>query len=70
MKEFWVDFSIKERFIDAIRGHHITELCEPEYRMTFKSDGMAVIKYYKYRVDITTEEYVFLKLMFDLKEEL
>ena len=71
MKEFWVKFSDKNRFVESICGHHICEICEPFYSLE-RSDAytMHVVKYYKYSVDITDEEYLFLKLQFDLKEEL
>ena len=71
MKEFWVKMSDKNRFIESIRGHHITETREPYFDLIRGSNGItgAVVKYYHYRVDITDEEYLFLKLQFDLKDE-
>ena len=72
MKTIWVELADKNRFIESICGHHITEICEPFFKLTTDPSSVAfeITKYYRYRVDITDEEYVFLKLQFDLKEEL
>jgi hypothetical protein len=69
VKEFLIKMIDKDRFIEFICEHHTFE-CEPFFRMSFEAAGMVVIKYYKYRVDITEEEYLFLKLQFDLREKL
>lgn len=72
MKEFWVKFTDKNRFIDSIRGHHLWEISDPRFTVTQRHNGipLTITKHYHYRVDITEEEYLFLKLQFDLKEEL
>ena len=70
MKEFWVKFSDKSRFIEAVREHHLSEISEPRHEITHRHNGipLKITKYYHYRVDVTDEEYMFLKLQFDLKE--
>jgi hypothetical protein len=71
MKTFWVSYIDKNRFIEALRDHHITELRDPYWALRQHSEThVEIVKYYQYRADITDEEYSFLKLMFDLKEEL
>lgn len=72
MKTFWVRQTDKTKFIEAVRDHHISELGDPFFQLIIGSNGITfnVTKYYHYRVDISEEEYVFLKLVFDLKETL
>ncbi len=69
MKEFWIKFSDKNRFIESVDGHYISEMCEPFFLLEMSGQFNMVVKYYRYRVDITDEEYLFLKLQFDLKDE-
>lgn len=64
--------SDKNRFIESVRGHYLSEISEPRYLITERRDGIPsmISKHYHYRVDITEEEYLFLKLQFDLREAL
>ena len=71
MKEFWVKMSDKNRFVESMGSRHFWETREPYFDLIKGYNGITntVVKYYHYRVDITDEEYLFLKLQFDLKDE-
>lgn len=71
MKEFWVKMSDKNRFVESMGSRYFLETREPYFDLIKGSNGItaSIVKYYRYSADLTDEEYLFLKLQFDLKEE-
>jgi hypothetical protein len=66
MKTFWIEMKYKLPFLVYIRDSDCNipqETSEPYVKYDKR-----ILKYYKYVMDLSEDEYLFLKLMFDLKE--
>lgn len=66
MKTFWLEMRYKVAFLEYIRDNNCNipqETSEPHFKFENK-----ILKYYKYIMNTTEDEYLFLKLMFDLRE--
>ncbi len=72
MKEFWVKATDKNRFVQTMRDYHFFEIGEPGFRLIRDCNDklISVVRYFHYKAHITDEEYLFLKLQFDLEVEI